>query len=182
MAAGSAARAQDRFEIQVYDSETAPAGATGLEAHLNVVTAGEPAAEEPISPVVGVTHVTFEPHLGLARWCELGGYLQTALRPDGTFQAAGAKLLLKMRVPRKFDGVGLGINFELSDVPTRFEPNQWGSEIRPIIDATRWGWYASLNPIVDVDLAGTQAGRPQFQPAAKLARILGQGVWVGAEY
>jgi hypothetical protein len=182
LVASSAAYAQDRFEVQVYDSDTAPTGSAGLEVHVNVVTAGEPAAVEPISPVVGVTHVTFEPHLGVASWCELGGYLQTAERPDGTFLAAGAKLRLKLRVPHKYQGVGFAINFELSDVPTRFEPNQWGSEVRPILDVTRWGWYGSVNPILDTDLAGSQAFRPQFQPAAKLARILSEDVRLGGEY
>jgi len=181
--AAGAAKAQDRFEIQVYDSETAPAGSPGIELHANVVTAGtvQPSAQGEL-PTTGLTHLTLEPHVGLTRWCELGGYLQAAQRPDGTLDAAGVKLRLKLRLPRKVAGFGFALNFEFSDVPRLYEANQYGSELRPVVDFKAEHWYASVNPIVGLDLAGDQAFHPQFQPAAKVAAIVGDGVWVGAEY
>jgi hypothetical protein len=181
--AAASALAQDRFEIQVYESDTARPGETGIEVHLNTVAAGstQTSANGQIA-TTGVTHITFEPHLGVATWCEVGGYLQAAQLPDGTLVTGGGKLRLKLRYPHTVQGFGFAVNFELSDVPKRFEANQWGSEIRPIIDV-QWGrWYGSINPILDTDLAGAQAGRPQFQPAAKGAYGLGEGVSVGAEY
>src|SRR6266568_4397187 len=69
--AAAEARAQDRFEIQVYDAQTAPPGGFGLETHLNHVFAD-----------VDETHLTFEPHLGVAPWLEVGGYFQTAVRAE----------------------------------------------------------------------------------------------------
>ena len=66
-----------------------------------------------------VSHLTLEPHLGLAHWCEIGGYLQAAIRADGTMDYAGVKLRWKMRVPHRLvhDIIGLALNLELSIVP-----------------------------------------------------------------
>src|SRR5471032_2268065 len=93
------ASAQDRFEIQVYDSEVAPAGEPGLEMHLNYVANGtqtvSPGGELPSQHVL---HLTLEPHLGLFGWGELGCYLQGALWPDGSFDYAGAKLRFDARI------------------------------------------------------------------------------------
>jgi len=178
------ASAQDRFEIQVYDSEVAPAGEPGLEMHLNYVANGtqtvSPGGELPSQHVL---HLTLEPHLGLFGWGELGGYLQGALRPDGSFDYAGAKLRFKARWPEKLLGVvGLGLNAELSRVPAAYEQNRCGSELRPIIDARIGLLYASINPILSTDLQGPDAGHPQLEPAAKLSLFALPELSFGAEY
>ena len=178
------ARAQDNFEIQVYDSETAGPGQLGLETHLIWVAAGTTAASsEGESPTNDQFHLTFEPHLGIGTWAELGFYLQTAVVPDHGFQYAGVKLRAKFRLPDKLGGhVGLAVNVEISDIPRRFEPPVWGSEVRPIADG-RWGpFYASVNPILSIDFTGADAGIPQFQPAAKVAFDVVGSVALGAEY
>ena len=102
------AAAQDAFEIQVYDSETAPPRDFGLEVHLNYVASADP-----------IAHFTLEPHVGLAPWCEAGAYFQTALSPDGTFDYAGVKLRFKARVPHKVAHglLGLALNGELLAAP-----------------------------------------------------------------
>jgi hypothetical protein len=178
------ARAQDRFEIQVYDSLTAPPGGVGVELHANVVADGtrSPSPEGEL-PTQSVLHLTAEPHLGLAPWTEVGCYLQTAVR-DGVFDWAGFKARWKVRLPRKLAGdrIGLALNMELSDVPARYEANVWGSELRPIVDLRAGRFYASINPIVAIDLAGPLAGHPQFEPAAKLALEVGAAIAVGLEY
>lgn len=179
------AAAQDAFEIQVYDAETAPPGATGLEVHVNTVAAGvttmSPDGELPSDHV---THLTLEPHVGLASWCEGGAYFQTAIRPDGAFDYAGVKLRLKLRVPRRLARglFGLAINFELSSVPRTYEATELGAEIRPIADVAWRRLYASVNPIVGFDFRGPDAGHPQLEPAATvLVRVL-EGWQVGVEY
>lgn len=168
------ARAQDAFEVQVYDAATAPRGEAGIEAHLN---------QHVITGAAGETHLTLEPHYGLTDWAELGGYFQTAMTTGGDLAYAGVKLRLKLRRPGRVwqDRIGLAINGELSAVPSRFEPQVWGSEIRPIIDLTDGVVYASINPILTVDLRGELAGHPQLEPAAKLAVQLREIVAIGAE-
>ena len=168
------AHAQDEFEIQVYDSETAKRGEPGLEVHVN---------EHTYTTASEQTHVTFEPHYGLSDWIELGGYFQTAITSAPDLEYAGVKLRAKLRWPRRVwcDRLGLSVNFEVSDVPAQFEPNVWGSEVRLIADLRVGRYYASVNPIVDTDLEGSQSGRPQFQPAAKLGVSVNTAVMLGVE-
>ncbi len=182
-AAGAAA--QDRFEIQVYDVETAPPAGFGVELHTNYVASGtRQASPDGELPTDRVTHLTLEPHLGLADWCELGGYLQSAIQPDGRFWYAGAKIRFKARVPGRManDLLGLALNVELSAVPATYEANVFGSELRPIVDLQWKRLYAAVNPIIDVDLAGPLAGRPQLEPAAKVALTAFEGFRAGFEY
>jgi hypothetical protein len=127
--------------------------------------------------------MTFEPHYGLAAWAELGGYFQTALTTTGELAYAGVKLRLKLRQPRRLweDRVGLAINGELSAVPSRFEPQVWGGEVRPIIDLAAGRLYAAFNPILSVELQGDLAGHPQLEPAAKLTAKLVTDFAAGVE-
>ena len=156
LASGTAA-AQDAFEIQVYDSETARAGEPGLEIHLNHFFDD------------GLTHLTFEPHLGLTGWWEVGVYLQFVLEPTGVWNTGGFKLRSKWRLPDKLGPVGLALNIEVARVSKLYEPDGWGGELRPIVDA-RWGrLYLAFNPIVSFSFAGPEAWKPVFEPAFKVA-------------
>ena len=183
--ASFAAAAQDRFEIQVYDSEVAEAGQFGLELHTNYAFSGSrsTSADGELA-TQHVLHATLEPHLGVSGWGELGGYLQSALRPDGSLDFAGAKLRFKAKWPEKFfgDRLGLSINFELSRVPGAYEANVWGSEVRPALDVRVGPIYGAFNPIVTTDLQGALAGRPQFEPAFKLAVFARPALSFGSEY
>lgn len=178
------AAAQDAFEIQVYDSQTADPGDFGLEVHLNYVASGVTTPSETELPSDRVAHLTLEPHVGLASWCEAGAYFQTALRPDGSFDYAGVKLRLKTRVPHKVARglVGLALNFELSAVPRTYEAAGLGGELRPIIDVAWKRLYASVNPIVTVGFFGADAGHPQLEPAATVLVSLVEGWAMGVEY
>lgn len=176
--------AQDAFEIQVYDYETAPPLKPGAELHVNSALVGIrttlPSGE---LPTEHVTHVTLEPHLGLTRWSEIGFYLQTAIRPSGVIDFAGAKVRFKVRWPRRLaDLVGLALNVEFAGVPVRYEADVYGFEIRPIVDLEWRRLYLSFNPILGVDVRGPFAGSPQFEPAAKLAVRVLEGLALGAEY
>jgi hypothetical protein len=183
--ASAPARAQDRFEIQVYDSEVADAGEPGLEVHTNYAFRGSRGVSpEGELPTHHVLNLTFEPHLGLFGWAEVGAYLQTAVRPEGSFDYAGVKLRFKAKWPDKLFGgaVGLAVNGELSRVPARYEPSKWGSEVRPIVDARVGRVYAAVNPIVAIEFGGPFAGHPQLHPAAKLAFSVIPALSLGAEY
>ena len=168
------AHAQDEFEIQVYDSNTAQQGEVGLELHLN---------HHLIDGAANQTHTTFEPHYGVSDWLEVGGYLQSSTARGDALDFAGLKLRAKARLPHRVweDRIGLAVNTELSGVPSRFEPAVWGSEIRPIADIQLSHFYASVNPIITVDLAGDLAGHPQLEPCAKLEVLLARGIGVGLE-
>ena len=182
MLAASPALAQDAFEIQVYDATTAAPGTAGLEVHLNHFFEGTttPSPQGEV-PTEHLTHLTFEPHLGLTPWWELGCYLQTVLRPDGHWDSGGFKLRTKFRWPEALGPVRLALNIEVSRTSKLYEADGWGSELRPIVDM-RWGpLYLSFNPIVDIPLAGADAWKPEFQPAEKVSLDLSHTWAVGVE-
>ncbi|HEX4803325.1 MAG TPA: hypothetical protein VFV14_07425, partial [Myxococcaceae bacterium] len=176
--------AQDKFEIQVYDSHIDPILAPRVELHLNYFPSGfRETSPDGELPTDHVARYTLEPQTGLTDWCEVGGYFQTALRPDGTFDFAGVKLRFKAR-PRGelWHIVGVALNTEVSYVPRGYEAQRWGSELRPIVDLRVGRFYASINPILSIDLAGHEAGIPQLQPAAKVSVDLFSGLAFGSEY
>ncbi len=114
----------------------------------------------------------------------IGGYLQTALLADGHFDYAGVKLRSKFVTPPSFhEHLRLGINLKVSYLPPAFDMYRWGAEIRPIAAWEGDGWLVVVNPIVNLSLAGAgwRAG-PSFEPAAKLARSLGEVLAIGVEY
>src|SRR5439155_5996379 len=114
--------AQDAFEIQVYDSATAAPATIGIELHVNAFAIGRRATSaDGELPTHHVGHVTLEPHVGIASFAEVGFYLQTAVRPDGALDWAGAKGRLKLAWPRRLGGVvGLALNAEIAHVPAGY--------------------------------------------------------------
>lgn len=174
LCASGYARAQDAFEVQVYDSSVAARGEPGLELHIN---------QQAIDGASDETHLTLEPHYGLTDWAELGGYFQTLITTTGDVAYGGVKLRLKLRKPGRLwgDRIGLAINAELSAVPARVAAHVWGGEVRPIIDLTAGRLYASFNPILAVELQGDAAGHPGLEPAAKVTWRFWEAVAIGAE-
>ena len=178
------ARAVDPFEIQVYDGTANPQGAFGLELHLNRVATGHTTAAAPELPLRGQTHMTLEPSFGVFPWWEIGGYFQTAVRSDGHFDYAGVKLRSKFVAPPSFHpNLRLGLNVEVSYLPATYDRDRWGMELRPMVGWDGGGWLFVVNPIVDLSLAGVDASAgPTFEPAAKVARSIGEVLAAGIEY
>jgi hypothetical protein len=177
------ASAGDNFEIQVYDGTANPPGVPGLELHLNDWATGHRVAVPPELPLHGQFHATLEPSLGLLPVWELGAYLQWALREDGAFDWAGAKLRSKFVTPPGWHARWrLGVNVELDYLPEAYDRDRWSIEIRPIVAWQNEEWLFAFNPIVDQPLAGNGASDgPSFQPALKVARSVGP-VALGVEY
>ena len=178
----TAAGAQDAFEIQVYDTSTAPPLTPGVEIHLNGVLQGSeqrsPAGELPTNHVA---HFTLEPHLGLTDWLEAGAYLQSALRSDGTYDYAGTKLRMKARLLEPaFGWLHLALNGELSWIPPEYEAARRGGELRPILEAHSGRLGLWLNPIVSFELNG--GFHPELEPCAKAAWSVTEALSLGVEY
>jgi hypothetical protein len=178
------ARAIDPFEIQVYDGTANSPGSPGLELHVNRVFSGLTTAPPPELPQNGQTHFTLEPSLGITPFWELGGYFQMAIRADGTFDYAGVKLRSKFVTPKDWQPhLRLGLNLEVSLLPTAYDRDQWGAEIRPIVAWENERWLFVVNPIVDLSLAGPDYGAgPTFEPAAMAKVKIAETVEVGLEY
>ena len=182
LVAGGAVRAQDAFEIQVYDSETAPPGEIGLETHLNYVLTGSTSpSPEGEAPTNHVFHATLEPHLGLTDFLEVGAYLQSAFRPDGGYDWAGFKLRAKARIPQPaFGWLRLALNAEVSFIPKRYEAAGTGGELRPIAEAIFGPVTLGVNPIVAFTFDnGVHA---DLEPCARALFRVVPWLSAGAEY
>jgi len=177
------ARALDAFEIQVYDGTANQPGELGLELHVNHVFDGQKTALPPEQPDNHRSTFTLEPSYGVFDFWELGGYLQSALTEDGSFSYAGAKLRSKFVTPPGWsEHLRLGLNFEFSALPRRYDPDRYGGEIRPIVAWEDTAWLFAANPIVDLSFAGAGASEgPSFEPCAMAKRKLGP-VALGFEY
>lgn len=181
-----AARAVDPFEIQVYDGTVADPGSIGAELHANTVAAGRRTSLPPELPAHHQSHFTLEVAYVITRWWEVGGYFQTAVLPDGSFEYAGDKLRTKLVVPERAGSpFHWGVNLEVARLPAAFDRNVWGAEIRPIAtwSSGTGAIYASVNPIVDISLAGPDRGEaPSFEPAATIRYVRAGLLSVGLEY
>jgi hypothetical protein len=168
---GASAWAQDPYEIQVYAADILVPGTAGLELHVNHARA---------SSSDYATHLTLEPHLGLASWCEAGLYLTSVITPDGHYGFSGVKARFKAGLPQRVHGlVGLALNTELAFGGAA--PGEgMGLELRPIVDLDLPWAYLAFNPIFTVDFAGPTA--LGFEPALKANVKLSELVQVGVEY
>jgi len=178
------ARAADQVhdEIQVYNAEIAAVGQWTYEQHLNYAAIGQTKPEF----AGGFTsnrslQGTPEFAYGITNWWEGGIYLPFAVTSAGELISDGAKIRSLFVVPdaAKRDFF-YGVNFELGYELPPFSPTPWGLEIRPIVGVRDPHWEFIVNPIVDVSFG--PGGQADFAPAARLARNLGEDLFVGLEY
>jgi hypothetical protein len=176
--------AMDKFEIQVYQGEHNDPGQPGVELHTNYTVRGDTTPAYPDeTPPDRALRFTLEPSFGVTRWLELGAYLQTMATPDCGAKWGGWKLRAKLVAAPALDGhLILGINVELGRVPARVEEEGWANEFRPIIglDLGRFGF--TFNPLFGFALTGPEAGRPDFEPAAKAKWNTHLGFAAGLEH
>jgi hypothetical protein len=177
------ALAIDAFEIQVYNGSINSIGEYSLETHLNHVFSAKKTPDfEEQTPYAHLTHLTFEFARGMTPFWEAGAYLQTAITQSPNLEWAGVKLRSKLVVPDvEKTHFHLGVNTEISNIPSHYEDARWGFELRPIIGYT-WEWVTVLfNPIFDVAFSG-DSQVPAFEPALKTMVDTHQGFGLGFEY
>jgi len=90
LAATIAARAQDNWEIQVYDSELVPANSTMVEIHSNFTVPGSKTVVDGVQPTNQAMHETLEITQGFNDWFE---NRSLRLRHDPTQRRNGSSIL-----------------------------------------------------------------------------------------
>jgi hypothetical protein len=182
-----AAIAQGNFEIQVYGSETVPAGATMIELHSNTAIQGSTKVENGVLPTQHAVHETLEITRGWTSWFETGFYIFTSVQtegPDQQYWWVGDHIRPRVRAPEEWKlPVGLSLSLEVGYQQKEFSPDTWTLEIRPIMDKQIGPWYFAINPAFEQSLKGpgTNTGI-EFTPAAKISYDLTKVVSLGVEY
>ena len=181
-----AARAQDPFEIEVYDYATAARGEWELDTHLGYIARGTRVADGTVAPTEHQAHLALELTRGLTDHWEVAAYLLAAARPGVGGEYAGWRVRSRVRLPESWGWpVAVGLGAELEFAPAAYDENAVGLEIRPIVEKRLGRVRVDLNPIVERGLRGrdtASAGGWEFQPSARLGVTISQLVDVSLEY
>ncbi len=177
-------RAQDNYEIQVYESGTVDAGATMVELHSNFTFQGSDEIAAGTQSTNSALHETLEVTHGITPWFEIGGYLFTSSRRGSGWQWVGSHIRPRVAVPPEWKWpVGAGLSVEAGYQRRVYSADTWTVEIRPIIDRQIGPWYVALNPVVERSLDGADAGGGfGFSPNAKISLAVESAIAVGLEY
>ncbi len=164
-------RAQDSFEVHVYEYEPLKRGEASLETHLN----GQPRA--------GQIFLTLEPSVGLSENFALGMMFLNAWTPGANPQFAGWRVLPHAYAPESWRlPVKVGFVAEFSFQKTRWEENSRRVELRPILDKEGEHWQVVLNPVVERALHGPGTHEGWKVEPALLVRWKRKGFSPSVEY
>jgi hypothetical protein len=177
--------AQGNYEIQVYGSDTVPAGRTMIELHSNWTAEGSKATLDGTYPTDHQEHETIEITQGWNSWLETGFYIFTSYGPGRQgYQWVGDHIRPRVRVPDSWRWpVGVSLSIEIGYQRPIFSRDTWTWEIRPIIDKQIGRWYMAFNPALERSWhgPGVPAG-VEFAPAAKVSYQLHKRIAGGIEY
>ena len=179
------ARAQDPFEIQVYEYETVPKGMWNLETHINYVGRGTRRFEGPVAPTNNQFHLTFELTRGLTENFEMAGYLVLAHRPGGnTLDYVGWRVRPRVSVPRAWGWpVGISMSAEVGFPRKAYEENSVTLELRPIIEKKFGRFQIDVNPVVGRALRGPGASEGwDFEPGVRFGYEINKKFDLSLEY
>lgn len=183
LVSGRGAVAIDFYEIQIYDTDTAPAGHLELELHSNSATTakGEQAKE---AMDVYQAHETVEGTFGVLRWLELGQYFCMAVFPADGYQYSGSRSKIHFGIPQTFEWpVQFGGNIELDYMRRQAEENPLNLELRPIIGASYKDFRLVANLALEKPFRGPQTHDGfQFDPSGEVVYELNKWVSPAVEY
>lgn len=149
------AAAQDNYEIQVYGSDTVPAGQTMVELHSNFTAEGSTDVHDGMLPTQHAIHETLEVTHGFNSWFETGFYVFTSLRNGNGWDWVGDHIRPRFRVPESWHWpVGVSVSQEIGYQRRKYSPDTWTYELRPIIDKQMGRWYLAFNPALERSLHG----------------------------
>lgn len=180
----SVARAQDNYEIQVYEYETVDPGHTMVELHSNFTIDGTKTVQDGLLPTNHAEHETIEITHGFTDWFETGFYIFTSERNGQGVQWVGDHIRPRFRIPKKWNWpVGLSLSNEVGYQRRQFSTDTWTWEMRPIIDKQLGRWYWSFNPTFDKSLHGETVHQGfVFSPNLKVSYDFTKKVAGGFEY
>jgi hypothetical protein len=180
-------RAQDPFEIQVYEYETVPKGMWSLETHTNFTFQGSKDTNGTVAASNNQFHLTYELTRGITEHFEMAGYLLLSRRP-GTpgsgFEYAGAHIRPRYSIP---ESVGLpvkvSISLEIGWPVKQYETNSITMELRPILERSFGRFQFDFNPTVNKGLRGPVGPKYwEFEPSARVGYEVNKKLDISFEY
>jgi hypothetical protein len=180
----AAAPAQDNYEIQVYGAETIKPGRTMVELHSNFTFSGSKTVIDGMLPTQHSFHETVEITQGITSWFETGFYIFTAASNQFGYQWVGDHIRPRFRIPEEWKWpVGVSLSNEIGYARSKFSPDTWTWEIRPIIDKQQGRLYWSFNPTFDRSFHGPSVSSGVvFSPNVKVGWDKTKKVNAGFEY
>ncbi len=184
LCASTGVHAQENYEIQVYGSETMPAGITMFELHSNFTITGRRQLAGVQLPTYHAFHETVEITHGFGDWAEIGFYFFTSARSGDGWQWVGDHIRPRVRVPPSWHWpVGASLSAEFGYQRSEFSEDTWSLELRPIIDRDFGPAYVSLNPTLERSFRGANSGIGfEFSPNAVVGVDVNRVLNVGVEY
>src|SRR5262249_33172279 len=181
---GPVARAQENYEIQVYEYETVAPGHTMFELHSNFTFQGSKTPQDGVLPTNHQLHETLEITHGFTDWFETGFYVFTSSKSGQGVQWVGDHIRPRFRIPPKWKWpVGLSLSNEIGYQRREFSTDTWTWEMRPIIDKQIGRWYLSFNPTFDKSLHGESVHQGfVFSPNFKVRYEFTKKINAGIEY
>ena len=179
------ARAQDPFEIQVYEYATVPKGWWNLETHLNYTARGTTVAAGGLYATQGQAHLTFELTRGITDHFELAAYLVTSRHAGGPVgEIVGYRVRPRVKAPESWNWpVKVSLALEVGFPDSHYEENSTTLEVRPIIEQSFGDWQIDLNPVIGKALRGPNAADGwDFEPNARVAYSVTPKLDLSLEY
>ena len=177
-------RAQENYEIQVYGTETVAPKRTMVELHSNFTISGSKTVQDGLIPTNHAWHETIEITQGITPWFETGFYIFTSVNPGYGWQWVGNHIRPRVRAPDEWHWpVGASLSLEFGYQRSKFSPDTWSVEIRPIIDKQLGRWYLSFNPTIDRSFHGPGVrDGVVFSPNFKAGYDINKRIQAGIEY
>jgi hypothetical protein len=166
------ARAQDPFEIHVYEYETLKPAQFTIEQHLNYWAVGSKQFDGTVAPTNDQLHMTYELTGGVTDQISLGFMELNGVRPDGPgLEYAGWRVLPHFYVPKSWNlPVDIGLVTEFSFVRPIYAADSRHVEIRPILERRFGEFQVDFNPVFARALHGPGVRDGwDFEPAARVA-------------
>ena len=184
LSCATSARAQDPFEIQVYEYVTVPQGRWNLETHFNYTARGVKQFEGTVAPTEKQTHLTFELTRGITDYVELAGYLVFARRAGESPDFAGWRLRPRVRLPERWNlPVLVSLSAEVAFPRDAYEEADATLEIRPILERQFGVVAIDLNPVIGRALKGAGSDEGwDFEPGGRMGITVSPTVDLSVEY
>jgi len=178
------ARAQDPFEIQVYEYVTVPKGRWNLETHFNYTARGVRVFEGTVAPTQHQSHLTFELTRGITDYFELAGYLVLARQAGESPDFAGWRLRPRVRFPERWKlPVLLSLSAEVGFPQDAYEEADATLEIRPVLERQFGRLAIDINPVFGRSLKGPGSDEGwEFEPGARVGVSVSPKLDLSVEY